>query len=248
MGPNGKALGRGPPPAPSGGFPPKPEELRHFPRQTGRAAGIPPGTATSHEPGLTRSAVLLSAVLLSACVPTKLPVVSDLIANVSRPAMRWDHRPEATEWTDRTIVALAKHDDVLAGAVPADIRNWCPAYEGNGLPERRAFWAGLLSAVAKYESSWNPKASGGGGRYIGVMQISPKSAANHGCAATSAKALKDGAANLECAVEMLAYQVARDGVVAGKGNRGIGRDWMPLRKAAKRGEMAAWTAAQSYCQ
>ena len=162
--------------------------------------------------------------------------------------MRWDHRPEAAEWTARSLAAIARHDDVLAGRVPADIAGWCPAYEAKGIADRRVFWAGLLSAVAKYESSWNPAASGGGGRYIGVMQISPKSAKNYGCAATSAKALKDGAANLECAVEMLAYHVARDGVVAGKGNRGIGRDWMPLRKSDKRGAMAAWTSGQSYCQ
>jgi hypothetical protein len=60
--------------------------------------------------------------------------------------------------------------------------------------------------------------------------------------------LKDGSANLECAVEMLAFQVSRDKVVAGKGNRGIGRDWMPLRKSAKRAEIASWTSSQSYCQ
>jgi hypothetical protein len=197
---------------------------------------------------LTRSALLFAALALSACVPAKLPVVSDVLSSITRPAMRWDHRPEAAEWTARSLAAIQAHDDVLAGAVPADIQNWCPAYESNGLPERRAFWAGLLSAVAKYESSWNPAAAGGGGRYIGIMQISPKSAANHGCAATSAKALKDGGANLECAVEMMAEQVGRDGVVAGKGNRGVGRDWMPLRKGKMRGEMAAWTAAQGYCQ
>lgn len=162
--------------------------------------------------------------------------------------MRWDHRPEAAEWTRRSLAAIATHDGVLAARVPADIQVWCPGYDANSIEDRRAFWAGLLSAVAKYESSWNPAASGGGGRYIGVMQISPKSAKNYGCEVTSAKALKNGAANLECAVEILAYQVARDGVVAGKGNRGIGRDWMPLRKSDKRGAMAAWTSGQSYCQ
>ena len=47
---------------------------------------------------------------------------------------------------------------------------------------------------------------------------------------------------------MVSYHVARDGVVAGKGNRGIGRDWMPFRKGGKRAEMAAWVATQSYCQ
>lgn len=209
--------------------------------------GHPVTIATSHECPLTRVLALISVLVLSACVQPKFPDLSGLLPS-AQPAMRWDHRPEAAEWTARSLAAVQSHDDVLAGAVPADIEGWCPGYKGNGLAERRSFWVGLLSAVAKYESSWNPAASGGGGRYIGVMQISPKSAANHGCSARSAKALKDGGANLECAVEMLAYQVGRDGVVAGKGNRGIGRDWMPLRKSAKRGEIAKWTRAQSYCQ
>ena len=199
----------------------------------------------------TKLGLSLALIGLSACVPAKLPSLPSLASILPpsvAPAMRWDHRPEAAEWTARSLAAIAAHDDVLAARVPADIVGWCPAYEEKGIKDRRAFWVGLLSAVAKYESSWNPAALGGGGRYIGVMQISPKSAKNYGCAATSAKALKDGAANLECAVEMLAYHVARDGVVAGKGNRGIGRDWMPLRKSDKRGAMAAWTSGQSYCQ
>lgn len=197
---------------------------------------------------LRRLSILGLFLSLSACVPTKLPDLTAWLPGTTPPAMRWDHRPEAADWTRRSLVAIARHDAVLAGRVPPDIEGWCPGYEANSLPERRAFWAGLLSAVAKYESSWNPRASGGGGRYIGVMQISPTSARNYGCAATSSAALKDGAANLECAVEFIAHNVGRDGVVAGKGNRGAGRDWMPFRKSAKRAEMAAWTAAQSYCQ
>ena len=162
--------------------------------------------------------------------------------------MRWDHRPEASEWTHRSLTAIAARDDVLASRVPADIAGYCPGYAKASLADRRAFWSGILSAVAKYESSWNPAASGGGGRYIGIMQISPKSAAQHGCTARTAKALKNGGANLECAVDMAALQVGRDGVVAGSGNRGVGRDWMPLRKAKARAEIAKWTSAQSYCR
>ena len=192
--------------------------------------------------------VAFAALVLASCARLPLPDLTALLPQGALPAMRWDHRPEAADWTKRTLAAIARHDDVLAGQVPDDIKTWCPGYADAAVQDRRAFWAGLLSAVAKYESSWNPRASGGGGRYIGVMQISPKSAANYGCAAQSASALKDGAANLECAVEMIAHNVARDGVVAGKGNRGVGRDWMPLRKAAKRDAMAEWTSAQAYCQ
>lgn len=186
-------------------------------------------------------------MVLTACTNLSLPDLSGYLPAASLPATRWDHQPQAAEWTSRSLVAVAAQDDVLASRVPGDVDTWCPRYQAATLPERRAFWVGLLSAVAKYESTWNALASGGGGRYIGIMQISPRSAKNYGCEATSSAALKDGGANLECAVKILAYQIERDNVVAGNGSRGIGRDWMPLRKSAKRAEMAKWTRSQAYC-
>lgn len=177
-----------------------------------------------------------------------MPDFASMLAGMDMPTMRWDARPEAAEWTRATLIAVASHDDVLANRVPSDIATWCPGYKNASMMDRRAFWAGLLSAVSKYESSYNPNASGGVGRYVGLLQISPRTAAQHGCGATSAKALKDGSANLQCGVEILASAVASDGVVAGKGNRGAGRDWGPFSKAKYRNEMASWTAGQSYCQ
>lgn len=195
-------------------------------------------------PWLTTCVVLS----LSACVEVPLPDLGGLMLAKDRPAMAWDHRPEAAQWTAQTLAAVGRHDVELANQVPSDIAKWCPAYAKAPIGQRRAFWVGVLSAAARYESSWNPKASGGGGRYIGVMQISPQSAAQHGCSATTSKTLKDGGANLECAVEIMASQVANDGVVAGKGNRGVGRDWMPFREAEKRNAMASWTRSQTYCR
>ncbi|MBL9051988.1 MAG: transglycosylase SLT domain-containing protein [Tabrizicola sp.] len=181
---------------------------------------------------------------LVACVNTQPADQMSLVA----PPMQWDHHPEGEEWTESTLVALSTKDQLLSERVPADIETWCPGYADASVDERRAFWAGLLSAVAKYESTWNPQASGGGGRWIGLMQISPRSAANYGCEATSVVALKDGEANLECAVEIMSTQVAKDGLVAGGGNRGIGRDWAPLRSNEKRSAMASWTSQQPYCK
>ncbi len=164
------------------------------------------------------------------------------------PVMRWDHRPEATLWTRASLAAVATHDDALALTVPKDIGTWCPRYSKAGLPERRAFWVGLLSATAKHESTWNPAVAGGGGRWIGLMQISPKTARAHGCEAQTAASLKDGSANLACAIRIVSRQVDRDELVAGDGNRGIGRDWAPFRNAAKRADIANWTRSQSYCK
>ena len=186
----------------------------------------------------------LAALALSGCMETSALSMTDF-----QPAMRWDHRREATQWTGRTLVAVAGEDAKLSGAVPADITTWCPGYPTASLAERRLFWVGLLSALAKHESTWNPKASGGGGRWIGLTQIAPSTARQYGCSARSTAALKDGAANLACAVEIMADNVANDGLVSGsRGTRGLGRDWAPFRKASKRAEMAKWVSQQSYCQ
>ncbi len=190
---------------------------------------------------------LVACIPLLGCTDLSLANSKPEVTSVA-PEMGWDHRPEAPEWTQKTLLAVAEEDPELALSIPQDIGQWCPAYAKAELPQRRAFWAGLLSAVAKYESTWNPAAAGGGGRYIGLMQISPATARNFGCDATSAQALKDGAANLSCAVDIAAVQVGQDNTVAGNGRQGMARDWMPFRNASKRAQMAAWTSQQDYCQ
>ena len=191
---------------------------------------------------------LLLSVMMGCSAAPIISRVKEGLFPTYLPAMGWDVRPEASAWTAATLSAVARYDSVLAAAVPGDIRAWCPAYAKNGLDERRAFWAGVLSALAKPESGWNPRASGGGGRYIGLLQISPQTARANRCAATSAAGLKDGAANLACGVQIMARQVGRDGVVAGNGRQGLGRDWGPINKSASRAAIAGWTAKQNYCR
>ncbi len=185
---------------------------------------------------------LLAALALAGCVSASRGHESFV------PVMGWDGRKGTSEWTEVAFLAVSEHDDVLAGQVPADIGTWCPGYASATLDERRAFWVGMMSAVSHKESGWNPAAVGGGGRYIGLMQISPATARNAGCEARSAASLKNGAENLACAVEIFADKVAQDGMVAGGGNRGMGRDWGPFRKAQLRRDMAAWVSKQPYCQ
>lgn len=163
------------------------------------------------------------------------------------PAMRWDHRPEAATWTQATMTALETHGAALSQMEPEDIETWCPSYRAASAADRRAFWSGLLSALAKHESTWKPAAVGGGGQWFGLVQISPATARGYGCNARSGEALKDGPANLACAVRILAQTVPRDGVVAA-GGRGVAADWGPFKSASKRSDMAGWTSAQSYCR
>ena len=162
------------------------------------------------------------------------------------PVMAWDHRPEAADWTEATLAALQTEGAPLLSEVPGDIGVWCPAYVEAGPAQRAAFWAGLLSALARFESTWNPQAVGGGGRWFGLVQISPATAQHYGCDADSGSALTDGAANLTCAVEIASETVLRDGVVAAGG--GLAADWGPFVSAEKRSQMREWVSTQSYCE
>lgn len=189
-----------------------------------------------------------SLTLLALVMAVVASPVEAKAKKVTLPAMRWDAAPRASEWTQTALLQVAEHDAELTHTVPADIDTYCPGYAEASKDERRAFWVGLMSATAKYESGFNQAAVGGSGRYVGLMQISVPTARLYGCEANSSAELKDGEANLSCAVDIIAPHVAADGMVAGKGNRGIARDWGPWSSAKNRAAMAAWTRSQSYCQ
>lgn len=164
----------------------------------------------------------------------------------SAPPMRWGERQGADDWTRATLAALDREGVTIMSRVPADVQTYCPQYASLDGTGRRAFWAGLLSAVAKHESTYNPQAAGGGGRWLGLMQIAPATWRHYGCDGN----IRNGADNMSCAVRIMSRQVGRDNAVAhdGSGWRGVARDWAPMRSAAKRADIAAWTSSQDYCQ
>ncbi|WP_116083991.1 transglycosylase SLT domain-containing protein [Tropicimonas sp. IMCC34011] len=163
------------------------------------------------------------------------------------PVMRWDHRPEGKTWTMTALTALEDHGAVLPNIIPGDIEQWCPAYVDATEEQRKAFWTGLLSALAKHESTWNPAAVGGGGKWFGLVQISPATARSYGCSAGSGSALKNGEANLSCAIRIMARTVKRDGVISA-GMRGVAADWGPFHSSRKRSDMMQWTRSQPFCR
>ncbi len=202
---------------------------------------------------LSAAILAMPFVYLAACGDNEPDETADVFSTMfsvgsdELPVTRWDHRSEANQWTRATMTAILDgHGHALTNTVPRDAATWCPGYESKGAFERAAFWTGLLSAMAKHESTWNPAAVGGGGQWFGLVQISPATARGYGCDATSGGALKNGSANLSCAVRIMASTVPRDGVVA-ENMRGVAADWGPFHNASKRAEMAAWTSSQSYC-
>ena len=193
----------------------------------------------------SRLAACLAAIALVSLTAGCTLGLPDQGADV--PVTRWDHRPEARDWTEAALGAISTKGRDLVETEPADISYYCPGYAGGTEDDRAAFWVGLMSALAKYESGWRPEAAGAGGLYRGLMQIAPATARSYGCDAAT---LYEGTENLSCAVSIASRQVGRTGLVAGAPGQwgGLALDWGPMRSAAKRSEIAAWTRAQDYCR
>ena len=168
------------------------------------------------------------------------------LAAQTLPDLRWDHVNGSRRWTRAAMRALEAHGQELLDTQPQDIAAWCPAYTEADEWSRKAFWAGLLSTLSKHESTYRPRAVGGGGLWYGLVQILPATARAYGCAARSGEALKDGAANMSCAVRILNVTVPRDEVVS-RGMRGVAADWGPFHSAGKREDMRRWLVRQPFC-
>ncbi|MEM1351807.1 MAG: transglycosylase SLT domain-containing protein [Pseudomonadota bacterium] len=165
------------------------------------------------------------------------------------PDMRWSHVSGSEAWNEAAVKALGTHGRPLVEMVPNDIAAWCPAYEEADPAQREAFWVGLLSAMAKHESTYRQTAVSPNGKWFGLLQISPATARGYQCRAGSGTALKDGSENVSCAIRIMAVTVPRDGVISAKDSRwrGVAADWGPMRVGSKRRDMASWLNAQPFC-
>jgi hypothetical protein len=176
--------------------------------------------------------------------------------SISRPAPRpaelprtqWETQPNGALWSRSALSALKTHGRPLITMVPSDYAVWCPAYAENTPDQRAQFWTGFLSALAFYESTHRPRVVGGGGRWFGLLQITPSTARGYGCAARSGAELLDGPANLSCAIRIMARTVPRDGVIGANGRGGVAADWGPMVSRKKRSAIATWTRRQTYCR
>ena len=166
------------------------------------------------------------------------------------PAAVWDSRHDGDDWTRAVLTALSTDAAALQDVIPRDISTWCPTYASNPPERRRAFWVGMMSALARQESTLNPNAMGGGGQWVGLLQIYPPTARQYGCEARTAEALRNPEANLACAARIMAVTVVRDDAVAIHDSRwrGVAADWGPMTSRSKRNVMSAWTREQDYCR
>lgn len=166
------------------------------------------------------------------------------------PRARWEHRADGPLWTRVVLSAVQTHGADLLTVVPQDVTEWCPAYPENDKEARAAFWAGFISTLARYESTWNPRAVGGNGRWFGLMQIYPPTAEFRDCRIQSGEGLKRGSDNLNCAIRIMNVTVPRDNAISTKDERwrGVAADWGPIRNDWMRRDMQNYTSRQVYCR
>ena len=74
------------------------------------------------------------------------------------------------------VEALTSDAAEMLSLTPSDAAEFCPGYAEAGTDERAAFWVACFSGLVHFESGWRPEASGAGGRYRGLLQISPTTA------------------------------------------------------------------------
>lgn len=144
-------------------------------------------------------------------------------------------------WTQAALQVLDQEGVTLLSTVPADVMQFCPGYATQTRENRAAFWAGLLSALARHEGG-DPGAGDAPGLAARALGKTPSG----GCAGE----LLEGGEALQCAVRTVAKHVVRDGSIAGRkdGWRGAAREWLPLRSDGSRTRIAGWTRKQSYCR
>src|SRR5215510_5826941 len=154
----------------------------------------------------------------------------------------WARKNPDGSWTAAAEAAVAASS--LPQAVPADIDKFCPGYAARNTDERKVFWVGLLSIVARPESNFKPEtkfteefADAQGNKVVsrGLLQISIESAnqRKYSCGIVKAEDLHDPAINLGCGVKILAAWVKTDNVIATWGTGkpvGGGRYWSTLRE------------------
>ncbi len=180
----------------------------------------------------------------------------------------WSSTNQDGSWTRAAEQAVA--NSVLPRQVPADVHYFCPTYPTLSVQQRRKFWVGLLSAMAKPESNFQPhryyteKFADAKGRRVvsrGLLQISIESAnqPRYDCDIPTATLLHDPKVNLACGVKILSKWVKTDGVIAKakkpkpsnqlKPYVGGSRYWSTLReKHGHLAKIAEFTRALPFCR
>lgn len=172
----------------------------------------------------------------------------------------WTDNNSSSSWSKYTEQAVIS--SLLYKTTPKDIASFCPKYNLLKSESRIQFWIGLVSAMAFFESNFDPQAQyvekfkDTSGKFIisrGLLQLSIESAnqTNYSCDIESATDLHKAKVNLTCAVNILSFWVTKDHLISGSDSdiKGGGRYWSVLRPTgSKLNKIKAITKQLTFCK
>lgn len=147
--------------------------------------------------------------------------------------------PQLTFWTEHLYSEVSKAKNLIS-VNPKGIRHLCPNYVNLTQEKRILFWTRLISIIASYESSYNPRTTYNeptmnGVKSVGLLQLSNLSSAipEYQCSSVVPKEvsqnrsllkenkykkiitqnLMDPKKNLSCGVRIMNYWIGRDEVM-----------------------------------
>lgn len=131
--------------------------------------------------------------------------------------LSWESaKAENKAWSE-FVFALLRQGLLASFDQAQDVSLFCPKYRTLREEEKVAVFGELISAVAKFESSWNPASvyhEPAPLNYdsIGLLQLSYEDHRGYSfCPAAGTRDLKDPRVNLDCGMRILARQVERRG-------------------------------------
>lgn len=174
----------------------------------------------------------------------------------------WESKSEGANWTAHVMNKLDTLGVDMLDIVPADYATFCPSFKKFTYTQRKEFFTYLISAMAKYESGFDPTQfykegfnDSNGNPVIsrGLLQMSIESANAYGCGFRDAQQLHDPYLNLNCGIRILNRWIGeRDLRLAGKINdgwKGGARYWSVLRTTSgSYPKIVAMTNATSLCK
>jgi hypothetical protein len=191
------------------------------------------------------------------------PATPDPVLEVREVTPLWEKQvPGSSAWTAHVDSELVKLGADLLDVIPTDAALFCPNYSHLTLFQRKQYWAYLISAMVRFESSFKTETSytegfnDSAGQPVvsrGLLQISIESGNAYGCAFKTTHDLHDPLQNLSCGIRILNRWVGRDGQIAGKVDnawRGGARYWSVLRAGDKTSynSIVSWSQNLPFCK
>ncbi len=216
--------------------------------------------------GFARKPVVPSPAPKPAPTPTPTPAPApqpDPVDSSEIIRARWEAKSnDGPSWSRHVFETLPVLAPNLINKRPADIKDFCPAYDDLNARDKKNFWVYLLSSMTELESNHNPAVQyveafydAKGRRVVsrGLLQISIESGNAYGCGFKTETELHDPIKNLDCGLRILNKWIGGDGRITGYSSSlgkylGGARYWSVLRKDPNLGKIKAWNQALRMCQ